>query len=72
MYYYYPLEHLIKKIDATNDFKIVGAYPKGHSFDMHKGNNEEYDEVKEAISNVPLPQFDPVEGNNGAVQDYWK
>lgn len=59
-----------KKIDATSEFQIVGAYPNGRQFDMQKGDKEQYDHLKETIAHVPLPSFDPIEGKEGAVQQY--
>lgn len=53
-----------KKIESTEDFIIVGAYPNGDSYDMRYGENSEYDEVKENIIQVPKPELDPVTGQS--------
>lgn len=53
-----------KKIESTEDFIIVGAYPNGDSYDMRYGENSEYDEVKENIIRVPKPELDPVTGQS--------
>jgi uncharacterized protein YjlB len=60
-----------KKVSATDDFKIVGAYPNGEEFDMEKGDRERYEELIAIISEVPIPALDSIEGENGAVHQYW-
>lgn len=61
-----------KRIQAADDFQIVGAYPNGVDPDMQKGDEAVYEKVKENISRVPIPDMDPVEGENGAVSQYWE
>lgn len=61
-----------KKIEATKDFQIVGAYPNGLEYDMQTGNEENYDKIKERIAKVALPEWDPVEGKQGPLFDYWQ
>lgn len=61
-----------KKIDASSDFQIVGAYPNGLDYDMQMGNTEEYAAIKERVSKVIQPEMDPVEGNQGPVFEYWQ
>lgn len=60
-----------KRIDASYDFKIVGAYPDGLEPDMQKGKAEDYEAIKQAVAGVGQPENDPVEGKNGAVLKYW-
>lgn len=60
-----------KRKDASNDFKIVGAYPDGLEPDMQKGEARHYEEVKRTIASVPKPDKDPVEGEEGAVISSW-
>lgn len=60
-----------KKIEATEDFKIIGAYPAGMEPDMQKGSLEEYSKLKQEAREVPIPDTDPVENLNGAVFKYW-
>ena len=61
-----------KKIEATDDFQVVGAYPNGVSYNLKTGNPEERPYVLEDIQNTPLPQTDPVYGKNGPLQEQWK
>lgn len=60
-----------KRIAASQDFKIVGAYPEGLEPDMQNGGAENYESIKQAITSVQLPKKDPVEGANGAVAKHW-
>lgn len=60
-----------KRIDASKDFKIVGAYPAGLEPDMQKGAADNYEDIKQTIAAVMNPEKDPIEGKNGAVLKYW-
>ena len=60
-----------KRIDASPDFKIVGAYPDGLEPDMQKGEAKDYEGIKPTILSVEIPKKDPVEGKEGAVATQW-
>ena len=60
-----------KKI-AGEDFKCVGAYPLGRSYNMHYGEPGEKVQTKPEISEVPLPETDPVFGPTGPLNRYWE
>lgn len=60
-----------KRVAASPDFKIVGAYPEGLEPDMQKGGAENYESIKQAITAVQLPKKDPAEGANGSVANHW-
>ena len=56
---------------ASEDFKVLGAYPQGQEdYDIctEKDNPEK---KKSNIPKVPLPEADPVEGVNGPLMEYW-
>lgn len=61
-----------KKISTSEDFQIVGAYPGGVSPNKKTGDLDERPYVLEDIRNTPLPQKDPVYGNEGPLLDEWK
>ncbi|TVT27738.1 cupin domain-containing protein [Salinicoccus cyprini] len=61
-----------KRIEASDDYANYGAYPGGVDFDMNYGKAEERPEKIENIRQVPLPQYDPVFGENGPLFDHWK
>ncbi len=56
---------------ASDDLLVVGAYPGGMSWDLRRGDPEEYDEVRANIDAVPLPGVDPVGGRDGALARLW-
>lgn len=60
-----------KLLESTDDFKVVGAYPKGAEPDKKLGKPEERPDVLEAILDAPLPEKDPVYGNDGLLLTNW-
>ena len=60
-----------KKLDASSDFEIVGAYPGGVSYNLKTGDPGERPYVLEDIQNTPLPKMDPVFGDSGPVIENW-
>lgn len=61
-----------KRLDGSNNFEIVGAYPSnGENFDMQDGDASDYEAIKENIRNVGRPLTDPVTGNPGDMEEYW-
>jgi uncharacterized protein YjlB len=61
-----------KKVKASLDFLVVGAYPNGQHWDMKEGRPGERPEANENIGNVPLPSADPVAGANGPLMNQWR
>ena len=60
-----------KKLSATADFRLVGAYPSGQSPDMCYGTKEERPRVDRNIGHVSKPKTDPVFGISGPLLDLW-
>jgi len=60
-----------KNNGSSSDFKVVGAYPKGQSWDMNYGKKEERPDADNNIKKVSLPDKDPVFGNDGPVSKKW-
>lgn len=61
-----------KRLDGTENFEIVGAYPSnGTNFDMQYGNASDYEAIKENIRHVDRPLTDPATGNPGDINEYW-
>lgn len=60
-----------KKLEASADFKVVGAYPGGVSYNVKIGDRGERPYVLEDIKNAPLPKTDPVFGDRGPVIEKW-
>ncbi len=53
----------------SGDLLVVGAYPNGMSWDVRRGDPDEYDEVTANIAAVPLPGSDPV---GGTLTELWR
>jgi uncharacterized protein YjlB len=61
-----------KKISASEDFAVIGAYPDGKDYDLMTGKDGERPTADERIVAVPLPETDPVLGKEGGIAEYWK
>jgi uncharacterized protein YjlB len=61
-----------KKLGASPDFKVAGAYPNGMSCNLKTGRKEERPAVLNEIKQVPLPEQDPVYGDQGPLIMQWK
>ncbi len=61
-----------KRISATPDFRVVGAYPDGMDYDVCTGDPGERPRVLDHIRLVPLPGTDPLYGASGPLMDAWK
>lgn len=53
------------------DFRVVGAYPFGQSWDTKYGRADERPEADNNISSVALPGSDPVFGPDGPMMSLW-
>ncbi|MEI2665942.1 cupin domain-containing protein [Rossellomorea sp. LJF3] len=60
-----------KRLSASPDFKVAGAYPDGDSYNLKKGSLRERPSVLIEIKNVSLPTSDPVFGDKGPLIKYW-
>lgn len=60
-----------KNVGQSNDFRVVGAYPEGQTWDMHYGRAGERPSADERIHRVPLPKRDPVYGKAGRLLEFW-
>jgi uncharacterized protein YjlB len=60
-----------KSPESSKDFSVVGAYAQGRPYDLRRGREEELIEAERHISEVPLPERDPVYGENGPLKQHW-
>lgn len=60
-----------KRVEASEDFLVVGAYPDGEEYDMKYGLLNEIQEAEENIQNASVPFTDPVYGKNGPLTTIW-
>lgn len=56
---------------ATPGFTVVGAYPRGQTWDLLTGEPGERERALANIPRVPLPEADPVAGPDGPVVRLW-
>ncbi|MEH6988203.1 cupin domain-containing protein [Cytobacillus firmus] len=61
-----------KKIESSPDFEVVGAYPGGTSPNMKKKDPSDRVQALAEINNVPVPQMDPVYGEEGPMLAEWR
>ena len=60
-----------RRLSASADFLVVGAYPPGQNWDLLKGEPGERPGADQRIAKVPLPQTDPVGGQGGPLLEKW-
>lgn len=56
---------------SSPDFRVIGGYPKGFTWDMQYGCPGERLKVLENISSLPIPPQDPVTGSSGGLKELW-
>ncbi len=61
-----------KRLSASGDLLVVGAYPRGQRADLCRGEAHEPARVRDAIARVPLPDADPVHGADGPLVRHWR
>ncbi|HYE49255.1 MAG TPA: cupin domain-containing protein [Azospirillaceae bacterium] len=60
-----------KRLEASPDLLVVGAYPGGRDPDMHRPDPVALDRLAAAAASVPVPDADPVQGPDGALVRLW-
>ncbi len=60
-----------KKLQASDDFTVVGAYPNGADYNLKYGGNDERPQADEDIAKVKNPDSDPVYGSKGHLFECW-
>ena len=60
-----------KRLKASSDLLVVGAYPPGQGWDLCRGEARERPQVLDNIDRVPLPRSDPVYGEDGPLMIHW-
>lgn len=61
-----------RRLAASPDFLVVGAYPPGEKWDVLRGEPGERPAADARIAQVPLPKTDPVGGQGGPLLAKWK
>jgi uncharacterized protein YjlB len=60
-----------RRLDSSSDFRVVGAYPGGMAYDMNTGEPGEREAACERITRVPVPDADPLFGEEGPLRQLW-
>ena len=60
-----------KNLGSSSDFRCVGAYPAGQTWDMNYGKPGERPASDKNIAAVPLPTTDPVYGKKSPMLKEW-
>jgi len=61
-----------RRISASDDLLVVGAYPQGGKYDQPKPGEVDLERARRQIADVPLPTQDPVYGKDGPLREAWK
>ncbi|WP_114572087.1 hypothetical protein [Exiguobacterium flavidum] len=61
-----------RRLEASRDFAVVGAYPGGSDYDTLTGESNERPDNVRRIETVKKPATNPVLGVNGPLIDIWK
>jgi uncharacterized protein YjlB len=61
-----------QNLGASDDFLVVGAYPRGQRWDLCRGLAGERPQVLHNIARVRLPAADPVYGADGPLIRHWR
>lgn len=60
-----------KNLGSSQDFSLVGAYPRGQAPDLCHGHADERPRADQTIASLPLPACDPVYGTDGPLMESW-
>jgi len=60
-----------KKIESSDDFQVVGAYPNGTNPNLRRRDIKSRTQDLAEIKNVRIPNTDPVFGDTGPLLDKW-
>lgn len=60
-----------KRLSASHDLLVIGAYPGGQRADLMREGAEDKTGIRGRIAAVALPAADPVAGDGGPVALHW-
>ena len=60
-----------RRISASDDLLVVGAYPEGSAYDEPKPEEADAAEARKSIAAVKAPPRDPVSGHDGPLTKLW-
>ncbi len=60
-----------RRVEASGDLLVVGAYPTNGSFDQQRPGQVDHGAAVAAIAKVAMPPMDPVHGEEGPLRRLW-
>jgi uncharacterized protein YjlB len=60
-----------RRLSASDDLLVVGAYPEGSAYNEPKPDEIEAAQARKNIAGVPVPPCDPVYGRDGPLTKLW-
>jgi uncharacterized protein YjlB len=61
-----------RRLSASPDLLVVGAYPCGSDYGQQRPGQIDLGQARARIASVPLPDQDPVHGQNGPLIEAWR
>jgi uncharacterized protein YjlB len=61
-----------QKLWGSPDLSVIGAYPPEGSYNLYRGSKAEHTKALQTISQVPVPESDPVLGKGGSLLELWR
>ena len=61
-----------RRVSASKDFLVIGAYPATGTYDLCRTSPDEHDRALKTVPKVPPPRKDPVYGKDGELLRLWK
>lgn len=61
-----------KRLSATEDLLVIGAYPGGQWADLMRDGAEDKAGIRARIATVALPEADPLGGHDGPMKAVWR
>lgn len=61
-----------KRLSATPDLLVIGAYPRGQRADLMREGAEDRAAIRRRIAAVARPDRDPVGGADGPMRLHWR
>lgn len=60
-----------KRLEASPDLLVIGAYPRNGRFDQKRPGQLDFAVAERNVASVPLPEMDPVAGRDGPLMSLW-
>ena len=60
-----------KRLSASHDLLVIGAYPPGQRADLMREGAEDTAAIRARIAKVAFPKTDPIGGKDGPMMEIW-